>query len=665
MIRTPQRFCGHGFYGAVLLALLALPATAQTQTPSAYQPRETFGPLTLPGPVNSYRSGNGAPGPDYWQNRADYEIHAAIDTTARVLSADETITYTNNSPDKLISLWVQLDQNIYRKGSRAEFVGGYPRTQFTEGYGFESIAIEQDGRTVAETPVVTDTRMRVPLPAPLLHGGVVKLKIKYHYAIPGTFGGRTSWVATKNGDIFDIAQWFPRMAVYDDIRGWDTAPYLGQEFYLEYGDIDYSITVPADYLVAGGGVLLNPKEVFTAEQLKRFDEARASDKTVMIRSAGEIGDPASRPKQDGTLTWHYRMTNTRDVAFSASKAFIWDAARINLPGGKTALAESVYPIESQGDGAWGRSTEYLKDSVEHFSQRWHVYPYPTAWSIAGGSSGMEYPGMAFDGITDKGKALFWITAHEIGHSWFPMMVGSDERRDAWMDEGVNTFIDTYESDDFEGGVYGPKRDSEYAPGGGNPVDEIQSVLKDPDAVPIMSRADTISEKYRHPVTYFKAALGLRLLREVILGPDRFDPAFRKYIDDWAFKHPKPSDFFREMESESGEDLSYFWRGWFFNNWNLDFAVEGVTYTGGDPAKGASVVIASLDKLVMPSVLEVRYVDGTVTRLNLPAETFILQGKHAVSVPGHGPIAQVTIDPDHLLPDKDRSNNTFVVPAPKP
>ena len=195
------------------------------------------------------------------------------------------------------------------------------------------------------------------------------------------------------------------------------------------------------------------------------------------------------------------------------------------------------------------------------------------------------------------------------------------------------------------------------------MDEIQSVLKNPDATPIMSRADTISETYRHPVTYFKAALGLRLLREVILGPERFDPAFRKYIEDWAFKHPKPSDFFREIESESGEDLSYFWRGWFFNNWNLDLAVTGVAYVGDDPAKGAKVTIASLDKLVMPSVLEVRYVDGTTTRLNLPAETFILNGKHSVSVSGHGPIAQVTIDPDHVLPDKDRTNNSFVLPLP--
>jgi hypothetical protein len=270
--------------------------------------------------------------------------------------------------------------------------------------------------------------------------------------------------------------------------------------------------------------------------------------------------------------------------------------------------------------------------------------------------------MAFDGITDKGKELFWITAHEIGHTWFPMTVGSNERRDAWIDEGFNTFIDTFESDEFKGGVFGPKRDSEYAPGGGNPVDEILSVLNDPDAPVIMTRADAISEKYRHPVTYFKSALGLTLLRNVILGPDRFDPAFRKFIADWAFKHPTPSDFFRAMASEGGEDLDWWWRGWYFNNWKLDLAVTGVAYVDGDPAKGASVTVESRDKLVMPSVLEVRYQGGQKLRLNLPVESFMQRASATVAVPPGGKIAEVVLDPDHVLPDADRGNNSFAMPA---
>ncbi|MGN6620202.1 MAG: M1 family aminopeptidase, partial [Sphingomonas sp.] len=446
---------------------------------------------------------------------------------------------------------------------------------------------------------------------------------------------------------------------YDDIRGWDTAPYLAQEFYLEYGDFDYWVTVPSNMLVAGSGELVNPQDVLTRQQLERFDRAKASDATVMIRSPQEIGDPASRPKQGGTLTWHYRMHDTRDVAFSASSVFAWDAARINLPGGKSALAESFYPAESQGNARWGRSTEYMKDAVENFSKRWYPYPWPAAINIAGPATGMEYPGIVFDGINDAGKALFWISAHEIGHGWFPMIVGSNERRDAWMDEGFNTFIDTYESDDFNHGEYGPKRDSEYAPGGGNPVDEILPLLADPQAPPILSRADTVIEKYRHPMTYFKAALGLRLLRENILGHERFDHAFRRYIATWAFKHPKPADFFRAMDSDAGEDLSYFWRGWYFNNWQMDLAVTGVGYVHNDPKQGALVTVAAKDKLVMPATLRVAFADGSTKDIRLPAETWIRQAATAVPVGGTSAVVRATIDPDHQLPDKDRSNNSYV------
>jgi hypothetical protein len=652
---------------AALLASLWLTAGpgARAADKPAYDPLQTFAPLTLPDPVNRYRSSNGAPGPDYWQQRADYEIRATLDPVARTLTGAETITYTNNSPDTLDCLWVQLDQNIYRRDARASASSEWRSGNYTDGYVIDSIEIERQGRSEPAPHLVSDTRLKVSLATPLAHGGQVKLKIHYHYAVPGIWGGRTSWVATRNGEIFDIAQWYPRMAVYDDIRGWDTAPYLGQEFYLEYGHIDYFVTVPADMLVAGSGELVNPEAVLTPLERQRLAQARASDKTVMIRSAEEIGDAASRPKAAGPLTWHFHMDDTRDVAFSASRAFIWDAARINLPAGRTALAMSVYPVESAGEGAWGRSTEYLKDAVEHFSRRWTPYPYPVAVNVAGGSSGMEYPRLLFDGIPDKDKALFWITAHEIGHTWFPMMVGFDERRNAWMDEGFNTFIDVYESDDFEGGVYGPKRDSEYAPGGGNPADEIQSVLTDPHAPPILSRADTILEKYRHPVTYFKSAYGLTLLREQILGPDRFDPAFRKFIRDWSYKHPKPSDFFRAMESEGGEDLSWFWRGWYFNNWNLDLAVQGVAYVDGDPAKGARITVANLDRMVMPSTLEVKYADGTTRRIALPAETWILRGATTLTLDGHGPIASVTIDPDRVLPDENRSNNVFRPGVTKP
>ena len=637
-------------------SVLATSAHAQTAPPK-FDPLKTFAPLTLPMPASSLRSGSGAPGPAYWQNRVDFNIAASIDTTAHVLSGEETVTYTNNSPEALDFLWFQMDQNLYRRESRGYAMSGGRRIDpknSTEGYVIDAISV--DGKAL--NTVVSDTRMRVDLPSAVKgSGGQVKVRIKYHFTIPGLFGGRMAWDKNKAGDIYDLAQWYPRLQVFDDVRGWDTLPYLANEFYLEYGSFDYAVTVPADMIVAGSGALVNPAEVLSAEQRARFEKAKASDKTVMIRTPEEVA--ATPPPKGATKTWRFHMDKTRDVAFTASRAFVWDAARINLPDGKSAVAQSVYPPESVGENGWSRSTEYMKDAVERFSKRWYPYPWPNAINVAGPATGMEYPGIVFDGINDKAKTLFFISAHEIGHTWFPMVVGSDERRDAWMDEGINTFIDVYESGDFQGGVYGPKRDGEYAPSAaGTPADQIAEIIKDPEAPAIMSRADTIREKYRHPVTYFKAAFGLTLLREDILGPERFDTAFRKYIADWAFKHPKPSDFFREMESGGGEDLSYFWRGYFLNNWSHDMAVSDVRSVDGDPGKGAQVTVQNLGQLVLPATLRVTYKDGKTKDLRVPVETWMQTGTHTFTVDGSGAIADVTIDPDHRLPDADRANNSF-------
>lgn len=632
----------------LLIALAATTASAQD-----YQPRETFAPFDMAQPINRYRSANGLPGPDYWQNRADYQLRVTLDPVAKTIAGTATITYTNNSPDTLDVLWLQIDQNLYKPGSRGGMARGGAAGGHTDGMTLDAVGVAVgSGKAVSVTPLVSDTRAQLRLPTELAPHAKAVVTIRYHYTIPGEWGGRTSWGRSRDGEIYDIAQWYPRMAVYDDVRGWDTAPYLAQEFYLEYGDFDYWVTLPTSMLMAGSGELMNPREVLTPTQAARLDAARRSDSTVPIRSVAEIGDPASRPRRAGMLTWHYRMQNTRDVAFSASSAFAWDAARIRLPDGKTALAMSYYPAESAGTARWGRSTEYVKDTVERFSARWYPYPWPAAINVAGPTSGMEYPGIVFDAPEDAGKELFWVTAHEIGHNWFPMIVGFDERRHAWMDEGFNTFIDVYQSDDFNRGEYAPKRDSEYAEGGGNPVDEILPVLADPTAPPILSRADTVIEKWRHPVTYFKSALGLVLLREQILGPDRFDPAFRRFIAAWAYRHPQPADFFRAMESEAGEDLSYWWNGWYAHNWQLDLAVTGIeTAKDGTPL----VRVTSRDRLVMPVTLRVTYANGTTRDVRLPAETWIRQASTAVSVPA-GTVVKAELDPDHKLPDRDRSNN---------
>ena len=641
---------------------------------SAYDPRVTFAPLTLPNSASVYRSSSGAPGPEYWQNESDYELKAELDTKGKVLRADEVITYTNKSPGALASLWLQMDQNIYRKDARARLVNGVrprrgratpdteenPNDRTTEGFVLETVEVERDGVRTPATYSLYDTRMRIRMVAPLPgKGGQMKLRIRYHYAIPGVWGGRNSWGMSKQGEIYDTAQWYPRMCVYDDMRGWDTLPYLGNEFYLDYGRFDYSVTVPSEMIVAGSGELVNADEVLTKAELARLAEARLSDKTVMIRTLADVNDAANRASvkggagaksggAGGTRTWRFHMDQTRDVAWSASKVFVWDAARINLPGGKTALAESVYPPESAGEGAWGRSTEYVKDTVERFSRQWFPYPYPAAINVAGFSTGMEYPGIVFDGIEDKGKQLFWITAHEIGHDWFPMIVGSNERRNAFMDEGFNTFIDIGESAEFGGGVYGPKRDSEYS-AGGEPAETILKVLDDPKAPTILMPADAYTWQMGHPVSYFKGAYGMVLLREQILGPERFDWAFRKYIRDWAFKHPSPSDFFRTMESEGGEDLGWFWRGWYMNNWRFDLGVTKID--------GTSVTLVNKGQLVLPATVEVTYRDGTTTRFRLPVETWESKGE-TVWV-GEKPVAKVVIDPEHQLPDDHREDDVLV------
>ncbi len=640
--------------------LLSCTAAINAQQASKYDPRLTFAPLTLPDPVNAYRSSDGTPGPAYWQNEADYEMHAALDTQAKVLRNDEVITYTNNSPDALTCLWIHMEQNIYREDARGHIINGVlfrrHRTAgaanepapSTAGFELDSVTLETGKTEQKADYLISDTRMQIRLAEPLrAKGGVMRIHIRYHYSIPGTWGGRTSWGMSKQGEIYDMAQWYPRMCVYDDLRGWDTLPYIGSEFYLEYGHFDYFVTVPSSMIVAGSGELMNPREVLTAEEIARLAKARTSDSTVMIRTPEEAAAKTGRPRKDGTLTWHFHMDHTRDVVWSASDTFVWDAARINLPGGKSSLAESVYPPESVGSDRWTRSTEYVKDTVERFSRDWYPYPWPAAINVAGFSSGMEYPGMVFDGIEDQGKALFWITAHEIGHSWFPMIVGSNERRNAFMDEGFNTFIDIGESAEFDGGVFGPKRDSEYS-AGGEPPDTILKVLDNPDAPTLMMPADAYSWQIGHPVIYFKGAYGMVLLREQILGKERFDWAFRKYIRSWAYKHPSPSDFFRMMQSEGGEDLGWFWRCWYFNNWRFDMAATAID--------GDRLTLVNKGQLVLPATVEVKFTDGSTTRFRVPVETWESKGELIWS--NGKPIASATVDPDHALPDDDRANNTI-------
>jgi len=644
----------------IILSLLMLPSFAQSPTgvESLYNPKEIFAQNFYTKNGNEFRSASGAPGVKYWQNRADYNLQAAIDTVKNMLTCDETIHYTNNSPDSLQSLWLELDQNTYREDARSIFYSEFGSNRHTKGFQFDSITVTYKGKTFKADYIINDTRMQIRLPQALSSKSTIDITIKYYYIIP-IFGGRNDYVLTKNGKIYEIAQWYPHMCVYDDLEGWCTLPFLGSgEFYCEYGDFDYTVTVPNDMIVAGSGELQNDKEVLSDQQMQRLNKARNSDKTVIIRTVKEVDQRVAHPVSTGTKTWHFKMHNSRDVAFGASKAYVWDAAKVNLPGGKKCLAMSVYPVESAGDSAWGRATEYLKKSIEYFSEKWFEYPWPVAVNEAGTAGGMEYPGIVFDGWQDKAGELYWVTAHEIGHNWFPMIVGSNERRHAFMDEGFNTFIDVYASDNFNHGEYAPKRDGEYAPGKGNPADEIIPYLKDPEAPTMMDRADEFTEEYRHPIEYYKPAFGLVLLREVILGHDRFDYAFKKYIERWAFKHPAPDDFFKTMDNEAGEDLTWFWREWFQHNWQLDLAIQSVSYRDNNYKNGADITIANLQKMAMPCTVEIVLKDGSKQNLALPVETWMQSAVHTIHLPTTQPLQSVTIDPIAMLPDSNRGNNSW-------
>jgi hypothetical protein len=649
----------------------ATPATA-TPPASNYDYHETFGPLFYTKNGTEYRAADGEPGPKYWQNRADYQLAATLNDQTNEITGAEVLTYTNNSPQKLGYLWMYLEQNLFKLNSRGTAIvplavprGGNANApvktsrNWGRGQDFDAgmkiKSIQMIGAKGAMTEVkflVNDTRMQLFLPnAVNADGGKVKLKIEYSFIPPNYGSDRMGVQDTKNGKIYQIAQWYPRMCVYDDVTGWNTVPYTGPgEFYLEYGDFDLSITAPANHIVVASGELQNPQEVYTPTQLKRWAEAAGSEKTVVIRSASEVTDPASRPAGKKELTWHFKIHNARDASWGSSAAFIIDAAKMDLPSGKKSLAISAYPVESDGPDAWGRSTEYVKKSIEYNSAKWYEFPYPAATAVAGIVGGMEYPGIVFCGYKAKGRSLWGVNDHEFGHTWFPMIVGSNERLYGWMDEGFNTFINTLSTGNFNNGEYKSTR----------PMDLhfIGARFTEPGLEPIMSPAANLKERNNGTLLYSKPSAGLVLLREQILGPERFDFAFRTYIDKWAFKHPTPDDFFRTIENASGESLQWFWRGWFINNWRLDVSVRDVKYVGDDPTKGAIITLDNLEKMAMPVTVEIKTVSGKTDRVKLPVEIWERNNSFSFIYPSTEEIQSVTYDPDKVMPDYNADNNVW-------
>jgi hypothetical protein len=624
--------------------------------PSIYNKNQVFDPSFMSQDATEFRSANGAPGPKYWQNSANYTIHSTLNEKDTTLAGDVTINYTNNSTDDLKYLWLQLDQNLFNpesRGAATTLISGdrFDVKGYTKGgYHIKSVLVKYKGKSYNIKPVITDTRMQLRLPFSVRSGGdKVDITVNYFFSIPQYGADRMGRLYTKNGVIYQLAQWYPRMCVYDDIQGWNTLPYMGLgEFYCEYGNLDYYVTVPADMIVAGSGDLQNSQQVLTPTELKRLDEARKSDSTISIIKEDEVGAASMRPAKSGMLTWHFKMHNSRDVSWTASRAFIWDAARINFPSGRKGISMAVYPVESKGHNAYGRATQYLKQSIEFYSKDYFEYPWNSAVVVAGVALGMEYPGIVFCSYK-IGRANLWHdVTHEIGHNWFPMIVGSNERRYMWMDEGMNTFINGYASNSFNHGEYGDTTNRSM-------LGMARVMTKSGD--PLMTPPESMGLK-DYGQYYFKTANALNILRNTVIGPDRFDYAFKIYIQRWAFKHPQPDDFFRTMNDAAGDNLDWFWKEWFYETWKLDQSVKGVKYVNDNASDGALITIENLQQMALPVTVKVTEQNGQTQELKLPVEIWQRGSEWTFKYNSTTPITSVVIDPNNQLPDINRKNNSW-------
>ncbi len=549
----------------------------------------------LPTP-NAYRTASGAPGHKYWQQQVDYKMNIVLDDECQRLYGTETITYRNNSPDILSYLWVQLDQNVRAQGSDAfkirpgtlsdeEHFGTIQRYNSDYDGGFKIEHVKDS----AEKPLpytINGTMMRVDLPKPLKHGESIKFQIKWWYNINDRdkVGGRSGMEFFKEDSnyIYTIAQFYPRMAVYSDIEGWQNKQFLGRgEFALEFGNFNVKITVPADHIIAATGVLQNPRQVLSANHRSRLSKARTSTEPVLIVTPEEALAKESN-RSERTKTWYFKAENVRDYAFASSRKFIWDAMGMKF-GNRTAMAMSYYPKE--GNPLWEQySTKVIAHTIKNYSIYTFDYPYPHASSIHTKNIGMEYPMMAFNGgrpeddetySKDIKYGMIGVVRHEVGHNFFPMIINSDERQWTWLDEGLNTFVQNLTAQAWQ----------EDSPSHRGNVQVIADYMSGDKAgqVPIMTNSESLKQFGNN--AYGKVVAALNILRETILGRELFDYAFKTYAQRWMFKHPMPADFFRTMEDASGTDLDWFWRGWFFTTDHVDISLNEVKWyqvDTGDP-----------------------------------------------------------------------------------
>jgi hypothetical protein len=651
------------------LALGAVSATAQVapQTqPTGARPKfdntgvgdtSMFAPLDLR-PGNEFRTGSGAPGAKYWQNRADYQIRASLDTGKKTLTGSMTFKYTNNSPDTLRFIWMQTEQNAFKDKSLNSYV--FPAESRFGARGFEGGDIMDrfdqliGSRRVALKTRPNETTMKIDLAEPLAPGRSATFDIAWHFLIPEHGADRMG----REGMLYELAQWYPRVNVYDDVRGWNTDPYLGQgEFYLEYGDYTVDITVPAGYIVASTGSLTNPRDVLTSNEIARLAQAAKSTTPVNIVSDAENKSGASRPKSSGMLTWKFSAKNVRDVAWAASPDYIWDASSYD-----GILAQAYY--RPSAVEPWKDAADQTRMSLQEYSERWFKYPWPQMSAVEGPISGMEYPMLIMEAKSDDKYDLYNVITHEAGHNWFPMIVGSNERVYMWQDEGFNTFINTFS----EARRY-PEKGDQMA----RAMQErqlVEQLMQRNLDQPIDINPDRINPQLLGIAAYVKPSVGLQLLRQEIMGPAAFDDAFRTYVQRWAFKHPTPADFYRTMEDVGGKKLDYFWREWFKENPHFDQAIDTVVVQPGqNGATNVAVMYGNRARGVLPIHARFTFSDGSVENYDYPAEVWSTNTTHYVrrySFTGKT-LTRIELDPDKRLLDTDRTNNTWGQGAtgPKP
>ncbi|PWK21398.1 hypothetical protein LV89_03691 [Arcicella aurantiaca] len=590
-----------------ILLLSLLVSSIKSITVFAQQPTNQFNGNTrfeqvgtlLPTP-NTYRTASGAPGKDYWQNRADYDIKAELDDQNQSMTASEVITYKNFSPDELRYLWLQLDQNNFKKGGIAQLTStssvsgqgtSFARlnasTNVLAGkeYGYKIISVkDRAGNPLKFT--INETMMRVDLPTSLKTGQSFSFSVDWSFNITDAVATRArsgyEYFPKDGNYLYELAQWFPRMCVYDDVNGWQHKQFLGQgEFTVPFGDYKVSITAPNDFVILGTGELQNAAQVLSASQLKRLETAKTATRPVMIvtqeeATAAEKRD-AAQAKPSGKKTWSFAAQNVRDFAFAGSRKFLWDAMQVDVEG-KKVWAMSAFPKEA--NPLWGQySTMLVAHTLRSYSKHTIAYPYPVAQSVHGPVGGMEYPMISFNGARPEADGtysegtkdfLIGVVIHEVGHNFFPMIVNSDERQWSWMDEGLNTFCEELAEKEWD-------RDFETR---GTPQSIVGYMRTDKtQQVPIMSSSDNIMAF--GPNAYSKPAAALTVLRETVMGRELFDAAFKEYARRWAFKHPTPQDFFRTMEDASGVDLDWFWKGWFYGVEPVDLSIENVEWFGID------------------------------------------------------------------------------------